>query len=312
MTFRLDLANRANLFKNYVSWHEDNNNALDKSHINFTFSICYLINSLENIHKYKNECLQEFKLFSPDLKIKSDEIYFQSPSLFNIFTEISVSLTQARIIQNTLLEIVGKKLKISLPSSMNDYVKKIKNRPKSEVESKLYQLILNYWDDNGFKVKQYRDLDQHYGQLFHNAIINNASPPTNIELRLPDNPEAKSWNKFTYHKKTDAIDFIQESFTHLHKLVNDICKVLGYVSELEFDLNVDISNDHQSYLIVTIDPYQKKFFGQEITKENGDVYITHHIKECDFDKFSFIKKPVYFNGKPMTKKFFTIGEKMKL
>lgn len=311
MTFRLDLANRASLFKNYASWHEDNN-TLDKSHITFTFSICYLINSIENINKYKNECLLEFKLFEPELRSKSDEICFQSPSLFNIFTEISVSLTQLRIIQNTLLEIVGKKLQISMLSSMNDYVKKIKNRPKSEAESIIYQLIANYWNNNGLKVKQYRDLDQHYGQLFHNAIINKNSAPAYIELRLPDNPEAKNWNKFTYCKKIDAIAFIQESFTHLHELVNDICKTLDYKNEREFDLNVDLSNNYQSYLTVTFDPYQKMLHGQEIMKENGEVYGANHIKEFDLDKLSFVKIPDYFNGKPMTKKYFSVGEKIKL
>ena len=47
-------------------------------------------------------------------------------------------------------------------------------------------------------------------------------------------------------------------------------------------------------------------------KENGELYGANHIKKFDLDKFSFVKIPDYFNGKPMNKKYFSVGEKIKL
>ncbi len=311
MTFRLDLANRANLFGNYASWHEDDN-ILDKSHISFTFSICYLINSLENIHKFKLESLQQFELFEADLKGKASEICFQSPSLFNLFSEISVSLSQMRIIQNILLEIVGKKLKRSFPSSMSDYATKSKNRTKCETEDAIYNLIAGYWGNNGLRVKQYRDVDQHHGQLFHNAVITKDDSTVNIELRLPDNPKEKNWNRFSYLRKVDAIAFIQESFSYLHDLINGVSRILGYDKVRFFDLNMNLSDDYENYLTVTFDPYQKCINGQEVMKEEGEIYCSTQTKKYNLDKFSFVKIPEYFKGKPMPKQYYMVGEKIKL
>ena len=311
MTFRLDLANRAGLFQNYASWHEDNN-ILDKTHVSFTFGICYLINSIENINKYKKESIQQYYLLKDYLEIDAQEICFQSPSLFNLFSEISVSLTQIRIVQNGLIEIVGKKLKKSLPSSMSDYVKKNKRRDKNETESKIYSLICDYWKESGLNVKHYRDVDQHFGHLFHNALIIISENSIDLELRIPDNPKVKSWKKFTYHKKYDAIKFILESFEALHRLVNDVSVALGYTRERLFDLNMDLSGEYDGFLTIVFDPYRGVIHGQEVFREDGDFYGVTHVKDCDVEEFSFVKVPEYFNGKQLPKKDIIVGEKFKL
>ncbi|MCH8531007.1 MAG: hypothetical protein LAT65_09140 [Saccharospirillum sp.] len=310
MTFRLDLANRANLFGNYASWHEDGN-GFDKSHVSFSFSICFLINSLENIHKYKLESLRQFEILESELKGTSNEICFQSPSLFDIFSEFSTSLVQMRVIQNKLLELISKKVKRSYPSSMNEYIKKYKNREKKGSEINIYNLISDYWIKNGLRVKQYRDIDQHHGQLFKNAVVVKNGDTVNLELRLPDNPQEKKWNRLTYHKKIDAIAFIQESFVFLQELINDVSVALGYVTERLFDLNIDMSESYENYLTITFDPYQGIIMGQEFLFENGEDYCAAHAKECNLEEFSFVKVPEYFKGKPMSKRNFIVGEKLK-
>lgn len=311
MTFRLDLANRAGLFQHYASWHEDNN-ILDRTHVSFTFAICYLINSIENINKYKKESIRQYYLLKDDLEIDAQEICFQSPSLFNLFSEISVSLTQIRIVQNCLIEILGKKLKNSLPSSMSDYVKKNKRRDKNETESKIYSLIFDYWKESGLDVKHYRDVDQHFGHLFHNALIMISENSIDLELRIPDNPKVKSWKKFTYHKKYDAIKFILESFEALHRLINDVSVALGYTRERLFDLNMDLNGEYDGFLTIVFDPYRGVIHGQEVFREDGDFYGVTHVKYCDLEEFSFVKVPEYFNGKPLPKKDIIVGEKFKL
>jgi len=311
MTFRLDLANRAKLFRNYASWYEDNN-IIDRSHVRFTFSICYLINSLENIHKNKLECIQQYQILEGELGSQANEICFQSPSLFNLFSEVSITLAQIRIVQNTLLELVGKNIKKSFPSSMNDYVKKSKNRSKCDLEDKIFVLIENYWRKNGIKVKQYRDLDQHYGQLFRNAVLFKNGKILNVELRLPDNPKERNWDRFTYNNKIDAILFIQESFNHLHNLINQVSKILGYNHERVFDLNIAMNEEFSDYLTVVFDPFKKLIVGQEIFMSEGELKCMTHIEKCELDAFSFIKTPEYFECKKLPEQHYVIGKEFKL
>lgn len=310
MTFRLDLANRASLFGNYASWHEDNN-ILDKSHISFAFSICYLINSLENIHKYKNESLHQFDLLKGSIKSQSDEICFQSPSLFNLFSEVSISLTQIRIMQNTLLDLISKKLKVSISPSMNTYVTKWKKRNRCDSEEKLYALITDYWNCGGFKVKQYRDIDQHYGQLFHHAVIKRNGENVDLQLRLPDNPSERSPKRFTYKRKVDAILFIQDAFNSLHTLINEVSIILGYKNQILFDLNIALNEDHKNYLTVVFDPYKGSITGQEVLIENGTKYGATHVEKCDLEQFSFIKLPEYFKVRELPKHNYIVGKKFK-
>ena len=296
---------------NYASWYEDKN-SLDKSHVSLTFSICYLINSLENIHKYKIESLKQHELLRSNLKDKANEVCFQSPSLFNLFSEISVSLVQIRIIQNTLLTLIGKKIKKSFPSSMNEYLIKSKNRSKCDTEKEIHRIISDYWNDNGLKAKQYRDLDQHFGQLFHHAVLTGVDTDINIELRLPDNPKEKSWNRFTYEKKVDAIQFIQESFNSLHNLINKISCLMGYDQERLFDLNMALNDDYKDYLTVVFDPFQGYITGHEIFEKDGKTNCITHIEKCDLDCFSFVKVPEYFKGTRLPIKYYMTGKTFKL
>lgn len=308
MTFRLDLANRAGLFKNYASWYEDGN-IIDKSHVGFTFSLCYLINSIENIHKYKLECLTQYEVLKNKIGSSVSEICFQSPSLFNLFSEVSITLTQMRIAQNTLLELIGKNLKTSFPASMNNYVKKTEDSKRSEIENEIFKIIESYWNASGLKVKQYRDVDQHYGPMFKNAVLLIDGETPNIQLRLPDNPEEQGWKRFTFDKKIDAISFVQDSFLQLHDLINKISILLGYHTERIFDLNIAINDEFSAYLTIAFDPFNSLIVGQEVFKRNNEAKCRTHIEKCDLSKFSFTKVPEYFTCHQLPKRhYFTDRE----
>jgi hypothetical protein len=311
MTFRLDLANRAKLFKNYASWYEDNN-IIDKSHVSFTFSLCYLINSIENIHKHKLECLAQYELLKDKLGSNASEICFQSPSLFNLFSDVSITLNQIRIVQNNLLELIGKNLKKSFPASMNDYVKKSKNRKRCDIEEKIFVMVEGYWNKNGLKVKQYRDVDQHYGQMLQNAVLVKNGESPNIQLRLPDNPKEQSWKRFTFDKKIDAISFVQDSFMQLHDLVNKISILLGYSTERVFDLNIATNDEFSDYLTIVFDPFKNLIVGQEIFNQNEEKKFMTHIEECDLSKFSFIKVPEYFDCNKLPEQHYVTGKVFNL
>lgn len=311
MTFRLDLANRAKLFKNYASWYEDKN-IIDKSHVSFTFSICYLINSIENIHKHKNECLEQYKILEGNLGGGASEVCFQSPSLFNLFSDISTAFNQIRIIQNTLLELVGKNLKKSFPQSMNAYVSKSKNKRRPDIEEKIFKIVESYWNKNGLKVKYYRDVEQHYGQMLQNAVLIRTSEAIDIQLRLPDNPQEKSWKCFTFNDKVDAISFVQDSFMQLHDLINKVSILLGYDKERLFDLNIATNDQFSDYLTIVFEPFKNLIIGHEIFSQRDDKHCMTHTAKCDLSKFSFVKVPEYFDCNKLPELRYVAGKKFKL
>lgn len=300
MTFRLDLANRTGLFQRYASWLEDSN-ILDSSHTTFTFGISYLINSIENINKYKAECLDQYGEFDTEIDTSIKEVNFQTPSLFNLFSEISISLTQIRSLQDTLLNLISKKLKISIAPSMNSYAAKKNKVFKTDLEKSLHAEICDYWEMSGLAVKHYRDLDQHYCHLFEYALITKHASGTELELRLPDNPLSNKRASFTYLKKIDAIKFIQNSFSDFHRLVDNLCKVLHYEERL-FDLNIAISGSDGTYLTVTFDPYQNNLIGTNVCISNNKANWHVHHRAVDLDNYSFINLPTYFNVKNLPTK----------
>lgn len=303
MGYRLDLANRAGLFRNYAEWHEDGNIA-DPMHRNMIFRISGLINAIEKINMLKEECISQYFLFHDDLSSTRNIIHFQSPTLFDLFTSISESLTQLRIMQNILLPLIGKKLSCSLPNSMNDFCKKRSGCWSKKVGGEIETCIRNYWITDGALVKSYRDIDQHFDLLFRNAWIYKTEDNHNLTVYLPDNPEAKSRNKFKFDEQINAMDFINKSFFSIHAVVNDISKLLGYCSERVFDYNIIFEDGREESLCILFDPNRNIMCGQETFYKDEKMHGINHLRETDLAKFSFIKTVQHFNDKFSLLKFY--------
>lgn len=290
MTFRLDLVNRAGLFRNYAAWHEDNNFA-DPSHVIMAHHIGSLVQSIERMFMLREECQMQFNEFEGNLNLQGDEILFHSPSMFDLISSISTFLSSVRLSQNALMNILGQHLKKSLPSSMSDF---LKSHHKYAVPKEITTLILNYWNRGGRKAKEYRDVDQHFGLVARHAWIIRGAKLSQARIYLADNPKEKSPTKFTYVNKHDAFDFATEAFDLLHALINDVSSALGYLSPRAFDFNIEFSDVMTECLMITFDPQKSIFLGHEIFLKDGSHCAQNLFKTTDLTKYSFLKYNRYF------------------
>ena len=292
MTFRLDIANRAGLFRHYAAWYEDDN-CNDNTHMSIAFSIGYLTSSLERVHSLKHDCLEQYNYLKEGLEHDNNEVIFQSPSLFELFSELNALLSQMRIFQNLLMTALSKHYKESFPASMHDFVKK----ERKSIDSELYKLIKSYWCSNGLKLKQYRDLCQHYDHLFTSARIVRKGNVDALEVRLPDNPEITSSKKFKFNDKVDCISFVEKSFTALHEFVNDVSKYLGYHNDRDFDLTLPILNQGEAAITVSFDPKNNFLIGNKVNFVTDVPDFSRSVYKVDLKKYSFVKLPVFFHSK---------------
>lgn len=291
MSFRLDLINRAGLFRNYASWHETESNWHDRGHLNMAHSLSSIICALERMHLLKNECIDQYISFSNNYKWPANEILFRSPSLFDLFSTYSTYLLSLRLAQNSLLIILGKELKIQTPQSMSGV---IDWKRKNTIPKGIYDRLKSYWEESGLELKRYRDIDQHYGLVTRDAWIVKKQEIIKLEIYLPDNPAIQSDSKFTYDLKRDAFAYAASSFKAFHELMNDISIILGYGTERDFDYNMTVPFSHGVAVYLTSDPFKKKLCAKEIKISGESAEYVIHESFRNFDNYDFLKINEYF------------------
>ncbi|WP_423762423.1 hypothetical protein [Burkholderia sp. NLJ2] len=289
MTFRLDLVNRAGLFRHYAAWHEDGNCA-DQNHVVMAHRIGLMVYSLEKLHYLRDECLEQFFAFSGETNCTDDEILFDSPGMFEVFSTFSTTLLSQRLCQNALMDLLGQKLGKSLPSSMSDFVK---NPSKHKLPNPFVTLIQDYWSASGREVKAYRDVDQHFGLVARHAWIKRNADTSELMIYLPDNPHEKSLRKFSYTQGKNVFQFCDKSFHDIHELTNGISKELGYNVPRSFDYNINFPADVRECMMIGFDASQSVLVGREIFRKNGQYFAWNHVVNADLGKYSFVK----LNGK---------------
>lgn len=296
MTFRLDLVNRAELFTHYAAWHEDGNCA-NPTHVAMAHHIGLLVYSVEKLFSLRKECLCQFTEFEGRLNHVGKKILFHSPGIFDLLSTFSTVLLSMRLCQNILMDVLGQKVKKSLPSSMTDYVKQ---HHRHRIPAHTSDLILAYWAATGRLVKDYRDVDQHFDLVARHAWIIRESDRPEVKIYLPDNPKERSAAKFAYAKEQDAFDFAADAFSQLHNLINEISVAVGYDRPGSFDYNIEFPENATECLMIIFDHAQSLLVGQEVFRSEGKHYAWSHVKQSDISRYSFLKYNSYF---PMTKTF---------
>lgn len=304
MSYRMDLANRAGLFRKYAQWHEAENNFNKTTHQSIIYSISTLMLSIESIHSLKNECIDQYKLFENKVVKKTKKTYFRSPSLDNIFIHLSTTITNLRILQNTIIQILPREKNADTTNSMSEFYKRKDKCTYLKKNTEIINIITNYWEKHGMQVKHYRDFEQHFGVMYSNAWINK----DNFELIiiLPDNPEQKSSQKLKYEKNIDAISFINEQFYAIHELLENISEILGFTTEQVFDYNMLLKNDKNDIMAIQIDPTSNLIICLEGHFDDDKMKGLYHLSE-GLDKYSFIKSPIFFENKFSMKKDYIIS-----
>ena len=242
-----ELFNRDNLFQTYGGWlkwaYEDATSSLiGKKAVNIEseikefnrkiqkhrlllFHATSAIRHIQQMKILEKKCLQEFHNVKNQLSRGENRLIFWSPSLIDLLTKFSPILSLIRIMQNVSLKLISKKLKISLPNSMNDLIRK--GRENYDLEVNIWRIIKRYWTKSGKYIKIYRDVDQHHTALITHSFLE-VDPIEKILVILPDNPEEKSPLNFRYSKEIDAIRFLETHFIKFNFYIEELSKEFGF------------------------------------------------------------------------------------
>ena len=216
-----DLLNSHGFFQRTSNWMNANEMADD---ISFMLSrATSAVVSILRIEQAQTNCVREFELFEDQVEGIEDRIVFNSRSMVEIQNEISPLLSTLRIMQDSLINLISKSLKISLPSSINDTVKKI---DKYKLPEEIKELLRNYWSNDGSAIREYRVIDQHFLGISDHTFLQ-ITQVKKVLLLFPDTPKDKSINRFTYNNEICGISLLRIGFDNLHDLIESIAEFLG-------------------------------------------------------------------------------------
>lgn len=133
----------------------------------------------------------------------------------------------ARRALNAANVYISKTLRISVPNSFSDLVKQIL-KGKLRLPKRIESLTTNYWEPYGKKIKDYRDLSQHFAVISSDARVTVLPDgKTFYYLVLPNNPEEKNPAKLSYvNPRIDAFPYIVNSYTKLYLYLFELTHLL--------------------------------------------------------------------------------------
>ncbi|MCB0699330.1 MAG: hypothetical protein H6551_03010 [Chitinophagales bacterium] len=181
---------------------------------------------MERIRSVNNGAIKEFELFEDQLNLQDERVVFSSQSVGVILNEISPLLSTIRILQNKLCSFVSKWESVSLPQSINDFMKK---PDVYEINATVRKMLVKYWEEHGKYAKFYRDIDQHdYGKSeLTSRYFMQVIPEKIVFVEVPDFQDSINRASFTYNNKTNIIVFLDEACYELHEVYENIAKEYG-------------------------------------------------------------------------------------
>lgn len=138
----------------------------------------------------------------------------------------------ARRVQNAVNTYISKVLKLSVPSSMADLVRDAEQN-KVILPDKIKAIVTKYWELDGLRIKQYRDLSQHFVVVSSDArLFRMPKGPDYIYIVLPNNPSEKNPALLRYdNPRVDAFNYIFGSYMMLYEYIYVITlALLGYTT----------------------------------------------------------------------------------
>ena len=219
------MLNQNNLFQHFGGWvSKPRNNEGNELQV-FLFRATQCVISLLRLEYLKGICISQYQKQEQNLNIKTEKIVFWSPTFVEFLNEFSPFLSSLRIMQNLIIPIIGKSygLKNSLPSSMNDAMKKIYTYGFDKF---ICDTLTEYWDSNGKDIRDYRDIDQHYHVLIKHSFMQ-IKPNENLLVLLPDNPKEKN---IRFDLKRNALPYFVDSFNNFHTTIEKIAFYMGFSS----------------------------------------------------------------------------------
>lgn len=220
------LFNKAGLFQYFGDWRRKSatEDQYSVDELFFRATSAYL--SLSRMRTLTSICIRQYQKQKLELNPNDQRIVFWSPTLVEFLNEFSPFLSTLRIIQNQILPITARTMKLrkQIPMSLADAIKRLDSYGFGD---EITQSIRQYWLANGATVRDYRNIDQHYYPIVQHSFLQ-VAPEEKILVFLPDNPEEKSQRRVSFRKERDALSFFEDSFLKLHNLIEAIASVLGF------------------------------------------------------------------------------------
>lgn len=107
----------------------------------------FIIINIQQMKLLEKRCIQQYKKFSNKLEINHNRIIFWSPTLIDLISKVSPILSSIKFIQDKIMQLIGKKLNISLPNSMRKVISG--GKEKYNLSVRIFGLIRKYWIKSG-------------------------------------------------------------------------------------------------------------------------------------------------------------------
>lgn len=210
-----------------------------KTQINeFLLHATSLILSLYRI-KYLNDlCIEQFSKEKKNLTItKESRILFTSPAMVEMISLMPACFSSLCVMQDKIFPMFDEILGVKNPSqSFHSVQSKL---PTYVLKKEIVELTSIYWKTIGKITREYRDVGQHFYNLVSHSYFQ-TSPEEKPIVLLPDNPDAKSYHKFTYEKVIDCSAFLTQAFNELHAYIEKMLELNDFEKRnLTFRFNME-------------------------------------------------------------------------
>lgn len=251
------------------------NNSLFTKINHFLYRATCVLVSLERMKIAREQTITFVNYYIKQIKFGDDrKIALSAEPLFEIYAQIPAALSQLVNMQNEILPILqcALNIKSSVPKSFNDAMNKGINN--YNIPSDIWNLLTVYWKSGGKYLRDVRDINEHYIALVDYTFFKCDEEPGEILVLLPDNPEIKSANDFTYNREIDAYKVLINGINQLNDLIEVIFSGIG-MEPKNFDHSISMKHmgileiDQERTLALMIDVTDVK------STENGIKIFLH-------------------------------------
>lgn len=193
---------------------------------------------LDQCDQLRMQALGQFSTHLGRESVLPTSLHAWSPLVSGLIVELSGLLAALRVMQNDAWSLISSASgSRDTPASIRDacatFVRQYghgNKRPRwlGLIDGETRRLIVNYWEESGCALANYRDVDQHLDVLARGAMyFPERDGAFKLVIQLPDNPESKSRARFTYSTGIDALELARRGFFALHDLVESIAETRG-------------------------------------------------------------------------------------
>jgi hypothetical protein len=182
-----------------------------------------LENLISEIQKISSGCLSSEPPDSRTIKIP------EPAAADRLKYHVDHFLDAGRRAQNAWICYLSRRFSTSAspPSSLSELVNKL-NRVDYGFHENVRRELTEYWEHHGRRLKDYRDLAQHFGLVLSEPRVFYADDGTpSIWLTLPNNPEVKSPTQLKFEDPTvHAFCYIRNQYCELMAFSYRLCTML--------------------------------------------------------------------------------------